>query len=658
MPRPAVRYRLSLDGTIVRCVIVDDLQARSFGGRVERSARLRWVGGEFRLTIDVPEGFQAAGEDATAHMLAALPLALYRGEDLYVDGSVSPLTLRHTERIQSIYAAWDPAVRRCRVRVRGETPMRASAQGHGCLLSRGVDSIYSALYSHDRPLTHLIFCDTLTPCQDTAVREQEVRIVEEMAGIIGLPLLRISTNLRDPDAQMIDYQDMHGAGIAFMAQSLSGGLGRVVVPSGLTYSVAGAAGSHPLLDPLFASEWLELDHHGLELGRPGKIAQIVALRPELLPYIKVCYSEDIADNCGVCRKCLWTMVALQSAGALERASLFPDKIDLHALAEVRLSELLQRLYWMQAAESLGDSEQDRAVREAVMHVLRRSARPSVRERARGTLAWIKGQRERPDLAWSTSSSAQFRNNTNSALALLRKGVSYPYGIEVATPQVTPAFSVGAVPADWQPPPESDATLVGLLRLLDPRERRHRYAAGTIPPYTGVARVGELGALLAAPGEERIAVWITRDGRLGSDSYEPSPPELEARIAIRWVLAPARWRDLAPLRVRAGEIFRRTLDVLSALRRGRDRRRARDRDLPSQGEPVGYLHAAPADGRLPLFSWLHPVNGDQLLGTSEEKGVQLGYCTPTLVGFLQGSAPASGTLADSTPFIAWASRFGR
>jgi hypothetical protein len=634
-------------------VIVDELHARSTDGRVESSARLRWVGGEFRLKIEVPEGFQPAEGDATAHMLAALPLALYRGEDLYVDGSVSALTLRQTERIQSIYASWDPAVRRCLVRARAELPVRVPAQSHGCLLSRGVDSIYSALVPHDRPLTHLIFCDTLMPLQEASARQHELAIVEELAKLIGLPLLRISTNLRDPAAQMIDYLDMHGAGVAFMAQSLSGGLGRVVIPSGLSYSVAAPLGSHPLLDPLFGSEWLELDHHGLELGRPGKAARIAALRPDLLPYIKVCYAENTVGNCGVCRKCLWTMISLQAAGALGQASLFPDEIDLDALRAVRPTELVQRLWWMQAAESLGDSAEDRAVHKAISHALRRCARPSLRERASGTLAWLKGQRERADLSWSASPSAMYRNHTNAAIAVLRKGVSSPYGIEAATPQPMPAFSVGPLPADWQPPPEPDSTLLGLMRLLDPASRRHRYAAGAIPPYPGAARVAELGALLLEPEEGRIPVWITAEGLLYTDAYKPTPRALDARVALRWVLAPERWRELASLHARTTETLRRTVDVASALRHRRDRLGAL-----SPVEAVGYLHPDPGEGRLPLFSWLHPVNGDQLLGTSEDMGGKLGYCAASLIGFLQDAAPTSGTLLGTTPTIPWASRFGQ
>lgn len=633
-------------------MIIDELRTRATDGRVERSASLRWIGGEFRLKVEVPAGFQPPDDDATGYMLAALPLAMYRGEDLYVDGAVSPLVLRQTERIQSIYAAWDPAARRCRVRAGAELPVRVPVQGHGCLFSRGVDSMYSAIATDAKPLTHLIFCDTLAPRQDEQVRAQEWRLVNEASRIVGLPVLRISTNLRDPGAQLIDYQDMHGAGIAFMAHSLGGGLGRVVVPSGLTYSVAGPAGSHPLLDPLFGSEWLAFDHHGLDLGRPGKVAHIAAHRSELLGQIKVCFAEDTAGNCGRCRKCLWTMIALQAAGALGQASLFPDEIDLQALAAQRIPDLPLRLFWMQAAEALGDSPADRAVREAVGRALRRSARPSPAERVRTVLSWAKGEREWPNPSWSVSPTAQFRNHTNSAIAALRSGTHYGYGIEAATPQPVPAWSLGPPQPGWHSPPDPAPALAGVVRLLDRPHRRHRYSAGTIPAYAGAERVSELGALVREPADGLISVWITPEGQLATDRYEPGSSELDMRVCLRWVLAPVRWRELVSLQVCAREIVIRTSDALRAVRRS-----ARPM-LSRPPAPAGYLHPRAADERLPLYSSLHPVNGDQLLSTRESEAGTLGYCAPMLLGFLEAAAPVSGRLGGSSPTIPWASRFGQ
>ncbi len=612
---------------------------------------MRWVGGEFRLSIEVPEGFQSPSGDATAFLLVALPLALYRGEELQIDGAVSAQTLRQTERIQAIYAAWDPAVRRCRVRVADETPARAPASGHGCLLSRGVDSMYSATAPDAAPLTHLVFCDTLAPLQSEDLRAEDRRLVGEVADLIGLPVLRMSTNLRDARAQLIDYQDMHGAGIAFMAHSLSGGLGRAVVPSGLSYGVFGPAGSHPLLDPLFGSEWLTLDHHGLELGRFGKIAELVARHPELLPYMKVCYTESSAANCGRCRKCLWTMITLQAAGGLQRASLFPDEVDVDAVSQLRLADLTQRLYWMQAAESLGDAPEDRRVRDAVRRVLRRSARPSLAERARGALAWIKGESENAAPYWSASPSAQLRHQTNVATAALRTGRPYRYGIESATPQPIPAWSVGPLEADWGPPLDPPTLLVGLLRLLDRRGRCHRYAVGVLPSRVGAERVGELGALLREPNRDRVPVWIGPGGRLCTDRYAPPPPDLHPRTVARWVLAPLRWPELAPSTSRLQEVARRAIDAVAASRR-------KGGAATIAGSPAGYLFSDGGDGLLPLYSAVHPVSGDQLLSTDERESTDLGFNAPVMLGFIKAAAPASGTLGVSRPHIPWASRFGQ
>ncbi len=461
-------------------VIVDELQTRDTDGRVERSARLRWVGGEFRLSIEVPGGFQPPEGDATGFLLAALPLALYRGEDLQVDGAVSAQTLRQTERIQAIYAAWDPAVRRCRVRVATEEPTRDAAEGQGCLFSRGVDSMHSATSVDSGPLSHLVFCDTLEPVQDAQARALEWQLVVEAADLVGLPVLRISTNLRDPGAQLIDYQVMHGAGIAFMAHSLSGGLGRVVVPADLTYSVGGPSGSHPLLDLLFGSECLTLDYHGLELGRTGKVRQLVATHPEL-PYLKTCFAESTHANCGRCLKCLMTMISLQAAGALKRASLFPDEIDIDSIRKLRM---------------------------------------------------------------------------------------------------------------------------------------------------------------------------TADGRLRTDRYEPSMPDLDGRVLTRWTLAPVRWIEVATLAERTREVLRRGIDVASALRR------ASTSEGGPGGVPCGYLLGDGGEGRLALFSSIHPVSGDQLLSTAQDESTQFGYNAPTLLGFLVAEAPASGVLGLSRPPIPWASRFGR
>jgi hypothetical protein len=614
---------------------------------------MRWVGGEFRLRIDVPAGMEPAEGDATAFMLLALPLAMYRGEDLQLDGLVSPLTLRQSERLQTIYAAWDRAAIRSRVRVAGELPSQKPASGHGCLFSRGVDSMYSAIDTSVSAETQLVFCDSLEPIQDAQTRAEEWRLVQEAAGLIGRGVMRISTNLRSPEAQLIDYQDLHGAGIAFMGHSLSGGFGEMVVPADQSYSIAGASGSNPLINPLFASDRLTFDYHGLEAGRPGKVARLASERPDLLPYLKVCFMENTPANCGRCRKCLVTMIALQSAGALELASLFPDRIDLEVLRAVRIEEMTLRFFFAEALERLGDSEADRRVRAGVEHVLRRSARPTPLARARTLRAWLRGERERAGADWSQAPSRQYRSSTNAAVALMKKGMHIAYGVEASSPQPQPAWSIGPLEPDWAPPSRPSAAQVGLMRLLDRRARRHRYAVGVIPPLAGTERVGELGALWREGAPGRVPVWVSAQGRVRTDRYEPLPPRRSWRVLARWTLAPLRWRDLGTLSQRLEEVLRRTVDGGSAFAG-----RGQEDELRLIGSPLGYLSSQPGPGRLELLSAIHPITGDQLLTTDWKESARLGYNAPESIGFLEDAAPASGTLLDGRPTIAWASRFGQ
>jgi hypothetical protein len=194
--------------------------------------------------------------------------------------------------------------------------------------------------------------------------------------------------------------------------------------------------------------------------------------------------------------------------------------------------------------------------------------------------------------------------------------------------------------------------MGLLRLLDRRGRCHRYAIATVPPRAGVERVGELGALLRERPEGGIPVWLTADGRLCTDRYEPSMPDLDARVLTRWTLAPIRWLEVATLVERMREVLRRGIDVASALRR------ASTSEGGTEGARCGYLLASGGDGRLALFSSIHPVSGDQLLSTDQDESTQLGYNAPMLLGFVVAEAPASGVLGLSRPLVPWASRFGR
>jgi len=197
-----------------------------------------------------------------------------------------------------------------------------------------------------------------------------------------------------------------------------------------------------------------------------------------------------------------------------------------------------------------------------------------------------------------------------------------------------------------PPAERPYGLLGLTMAIDYRERRHRYAIGTMPEGDFV---GELGGLGESGWQGSVAAWIV-DGRLVTERHRPPAPAATALQTARWVAEPIAWGGLAPAQARVRSGLRRavTASLLS--------RRTPVAAEPA-GDPEGWLFATARGGRVPLYASYHPVTGDQLLGRSSEEAAQLGFGAPELLGFVRRIAPLTDDLAPRHPSIPWARRFG-
>jgi hypothetical protein len=408
-------------------VIVDDVRSVAEGGNIARSVRMRFGGGDFRLRITVPRESAGPPDDFSPFLTAALLPAMRLGEDIDIGGPVSARLLRRSELVQRACRSWDPSLRECDLRVTGTTAVPDRARGIGCFFSRGIDSTFSAVQERPEPgpLTHLVYCDDISAAtrHDPRVRAEEIARTRLAADAIGLPLLVVATNVRSLTDPLISWEDVHGAALASVALLLGREIGHMVMPSWADFASLGASGSSPLLDSLWSTEWVEIEHDSLAEGRLGKVAWLARERPDLLDHLKVCLRENRADNCGRCRKCLLTMACLQSVGALEKAKGFPPEVDLDLIRRVRPYTLGQRFAWAQVYEALDSDGADGRLRKAIGRALQRSARPSAGERARIAVQRLRGRQVRPDPSWSAvwPPPAFSRLETKNALALLRKG---------------------------------------------------------------------------------------------------------------------------------------------------------------------------------------------------------------------------------------------
>jgi hypothetical protein len=595
-------------------MIIDELSVRESRDGTERSARVRWEDGEARLRLRAPSGFAAEESDASPYLAAGLPLAMRRSEDLEIDGTVSPGLLARADHIQGVYAAWNPWLHAVAVRAAGEqeVPPAAGAQAVACFYSRGVDSTYAAVAP--RPgqpaLTHLLFVDGLDLRHDATVRAEEVRRAGEGAQAVGLPLLLAATNLRELSEPLCDWEDMAGAGLAFVALSLAAGLRRAVIPS--TDSAMGlqACGTSPILDPLFSTEALTVEHEAPWRTRVAKIAWLAEHRPETLRRLKVCFAENRPDNCGRCGKCMLTLAGLMAAGALELAEDFPDRVP----------------------DDVDDRPQSSAM-WSIRHETAEGARVLARDGEQGRLRRVLlGQVARPgrwvdptaDPAWETS----LRTHQGRAIvSLLRDGRPYP---------VIPGEPAPTPHPGWPGRP-------GLVRVLDPAAGRHVYGVGGIPPGRVVA---ELGVLCDRPPADGLPAWLDEAGRLVTATWSPDVPRRSALAAVRWALAPLSWRGLPG---RAGVVAWRLRRLAAP---------SPPAPAAPAGEPAGWLHAEQAPDRVPLYAALHPVTGDQLLSASQWEASDMGYVETRLLGWLEPGTPLTGGVEADRPPLPWASRLGR
>jgi hypothetical protein len=592
-------------------MIVDELRQKEVGeGLVERSARIRWRDGAGHLRLRAPRGLASSPHDASPYLAAGLQLAMRRGEDLELEGSVSRRLLGRSELIQSVYLQWNAELRRVRVRPEADTDAPSGAGAVAAFFSRGVDSTYTAVADrHFMPaLTHLLFVDGVD-LKDDAVREQEIRLAGEAAADIALPLVVATTNLRELSEPLCDWGDIVGAGWSFVALSLGGLLRRAVIPSTDTYASVAPLGTSPLLDPLFSTEAIDIEHDRLDRDRTAKVVWIVERRPELLAYLKVC-AENRPDNCGRCGKCLVTMAALQAAGGLGRATGFPSRIDLEAVRGLQVGpEWFASRYDLAAAcGALPVAGEPGRTRRALLDVLADLG------------PWV-------DPYERTSLETFQIHHGRRVLSLIRDGRPYP-------------------PLQEDDGARRGPLTLGLVRAVDPVANRHLYGIGSMPP--GVP-VEELGSLSTKPAADAVPAWLTREGYVISAAYRPPPARPTLRQAARWTLAPLSWRGFGPLqrRIRTTAWRLRRLAAGPALPAS-----------PPEGEPIGYLHSDGGPGRRPLYSALHPVTGDQLLATSPQPARAMGYVELVLLGYLDPVAPLTGRLgADGVPPLPWASRWG-
>lgn len=266
---------------------------------------------------------------ADAALAAGLLPAMRRGEMLDIDGFVSPRLLEGAATVQDIFCTWDRTLRptspwyqRVHVSVKpGEpdpsTPCQTEDQPRrtASFFTGGVDSFFTA-HRHRAGLCALVYVEGFdVPLENGRLRSTVREHLAAAADEMGLELVVVASNLRAlGTAAGVNWPDQHGSALACIAHLLGPWFDRVLIPATHTYAHLEGLGSHPLLDPLWSSDRLEIRHDGAHATRVDKLRALAEL-PAARAHLRVCWeNREGAYNCGRCEKCVRTSAAARAAG--------------------------------------------------------------------------------------------------------------------------------------------------------------------------------------------------------------------------------------------------------------------------------------------------------------------------------------------------------
>lgn len=331
--------------------------------------------------LQTPDGafelfYHIRGSSATADMTAAVAAvllpAMRQGWAIQTEEPVSARVLAAIPDIKAIIHAWDNSYKKVPLNLPNTlyTNSTHEHRGSGVFFSGGMDSFYTLL-KHKDQINALIFVLGFDVALDNDRLKQKVTpAIRKAAQQLNLPLIEVETNLRHFSDRYTQWELAHGAALASVALLFGTEMHRIYIPASDYYADLVPCGSHPLLDPLWSTETLQLIHDGCEANRVHKAA-VLAQNDVALQTLRVCWKNpDSAYNCGRCEKCLRTMVNLYAVGALDQCPTFEVALDPRRIARMRVSDDIVA-YWKENLAAVKQRGSAPALEAAIRAAIRK-----------------------------------------------------------------------------------------------------------------------------------------------------------------------------------------------------------------------------------------------------------------------------------------------
>jgi hypothetical protein len=309
--------------------VIIDLKSQSFGNDTIWFS----VPMEFKdyLSIDRYDAF----------LITILYPAMYYGEDIKIDGSVSyKLYSNIMTYIQAILLAYSPELKKINIEVSDFLDeQRAGIHAIGTGFSGGVDS-FCTVYDHlileqniKQRVNVFVFLNTGSHGRFSNVNTYNIFIsrynyLKDYPKSMEMPFVPVDSNVHYYHEKW-GHQKTHTLTTIAGILALQNKFSQYYVASAISYSEMMIYGkdsknldiaeySEAYLLPLLSTENLKFISDGQQYTRTEKTIHIKNYKPAM-EYLNVCVNPKISNekNCSICSKCCRTLMTLESTGLLE-----------------------------------------------------------------------------------------------------------------------------------------------------------------------------------------------------------------------------------------------------------------------------------------------------------------------------------------------------
>lgn len=300
-----------------------------------------------------------------AFLVAMLYPAMYYKENICIDGNVSKkLYFNITRYIPSIVKAYRREMEQVDVKIKGFANTNQTEKGIGTGFSAGVDS-FSTFVDHfvdekdpEYRISSLFFFNVGSHGGGGEKARQKFHarydLLKPFPESVNLPYVPLDSNLFDFYLPKWEYD----AGVFCRACAilvLQKCISKYFLSSSDSYSELMYTAFNPMttdlaeqadvfLNPMLSTEKIEIITDGAQYSRTQKTEMIVKY-PPVQEHLNVCVdhwnNHTTATNCGVCSKCLRTLIALESLGVLEKFSKVFDIEKYKRIAYRHKCQLIQ-----------------------------------------------------------------------------------------------------------------------------------------------------------------------------------------------------------------------------------------------------------------------------------------------------------------------------